>query len=179
MQKRSTFEINPLTLGLFCALSRSVLKHGITICSQQASGPVERLSPVGSAQISLSLSKSVASKQSIPPDTCVQESTRAKPQTSLSHQLLVQHPCRALRLLRGQLESAKFTCMCAALNPLANTIFPESFERTASNIQSLQRYMQSYPIRLHRNGYTIDPILINICKQHSRSRRAASSSQTA
>ena len=86
MQKRSTFEIKPLTLGLFyTSMPSQDQSSSMASPSQQASGLVERLSPVGSAQISLSLSKSVASKQSIPPDTCVQESTRAnKSQSSTS-----------------------------------------------------------------------------------------------
>jgi hypothetical protein len=68
-------------------------------------------------------------------------------------------------------QSAEFTVTVASLNPLANTIFPEGFERSASNIAVLQRYLRSFPIRMHREGYDVSEQLRGICKTISKQQR--------
>jgi hypothetical protein len=90
--------------------------------------------------------------------------------------------CHVQKLGQANVAFAEFKITIASLNLLANTTFPKEFERSAANIAVLQRYLRTFPIRLHREGYTVDDKLRRICKTIAKSNRnsngGASSSST-
>ena len=51
---------------------------------------------------------------------------------------------------------------------MATTIFPTEFEQSESNIEIMQRYLRSFPIRLRKDGYNVSDGLVKICKAHSK-----------
>ena len=70
--------------------------------------------------------------------------------------------------LKDQTQHAVFRVTVAALNPLGNTHFPDDFVRSSNNIALLSRYLRNFPIRMHRDGYTVDKQLRSICKHINR-----------
>ena len=83
--------------------------------------------------------------------------------------------------LKGDMhQHVVYTITVATLNPRATTLFPTDFERTQSNIDLLRRYLHSFPIRMHRDGYEVDARLTETCrqisKQHKRAKGKTSSS---
>ena len=63
-------------------------------------------------------------------------------------------------------EYAEFEVAIASLNPLATTTFTPGFELavTPDNLSLLQRYLRAYPVRMRKDGYDVDPQMVNICK---------------
>ena len=72
---------------------------------------------------------------------------------------------------RVETQKAVFKVVVASLNPLATTVFPPDFERSARNMEKLRVYLQSFPVRLHVKGFDVDENLRSICKQLHKKRK--------
>ena len=80
----------------------------------------------------------------------------------------------------GDTQTATFEVTVCSLNPEAVTTLPASIAKSDANINTINRYCRSYPIRAKKAGISTDRGLLRICREHARAnlRAAASSSNS-
>jgi hypothetical protein len=168
--RRNSFKMDPLPHVLYYAVLRKLLERGRQVDISYKHGQWRKRTLV---ETELEAIEELCGFQNFNKDTGYENTRVATKKGVTFYNIIIGIECVHTQKLQRNANSefAEFKVIVASLNPLANTMFPKEFEQTATNIAVLQRYLRSFPIRMHRAGYEVSPELRGICKQIAKSQR--------
>jgi hypothetical protein len=173
--KRNSFKMEPLPRTLFYGVLRPLLEQGrqLTMCYKRNCWRTR-----GLTETSLEALEGLCGFQNFNQVSGYQNARVATKKDCTFYHVIVKLEALHTHNLKTNVESAEFKVWVGALNPMANTNFHKDMERSTSNIQTLQRYLRAFPIRMHREGYVADESLRNVCKQLAQSARRSNSTDS-
>jgi hypothetical protein len=178
--KKDEIVYNILTVPLYYAMLRPLLEHGSQVRVQYMAGKWKKRQVV---ETNLARIEKLCNFQNFNKTTGFLNSRQSSKKTTTFYNVIVSisatHTHRFATASKLEKQSAVFKVTVASLNPLATTVFPPVFERTVENLEVFSRYLQSFPVRLHREGYDVSAELQGICKELSKKRKRQKSAAAA
>ena len=173
--KKDIIEYSPLEASIYYAMLRPLLEEGQQIRVLYKPNQWKKRLFV---ETDLGRIEKICNFENFNKTTGFANTRKATKKSTTFHNVVIRieatHTQTFAKPGKPEKQKAQFKVTIASLNPLATTVFPPEFERTTSNTDVLRRYLQSFPIRLHRSGYDVSSELKNICKEISKKRKRGS-----
>ena len=170
--KKDTVEYRPLEVTLFYAMLRPLLEQGSQIRVEYKPKHWRKRHFV---ETDLSRIEAFCKFANFNKTSGFLNVRKASQKTTTFYNVVIRvEATHTEKFARGdtpEKQWAQFKITVASLNPLATTVFPPEFERSSDNMEQLRHYLQSFPIRLHREGYEVSAELKDICKSLSKQRK--------
>ena len=170
--KKDEIVYNILTVSLYYAMLRPLLEHGTQIRVEYKAG---RWRKRHFQEQDLTRIETLCNFANFNKTTGFLNARQSSKKSTTFYNVIVAisatHTQRFATKTKPEKQSVVFKVTVASLNPLATTVFPPEFERTSDNLERLSRYLQSFPVRLGREGYEVADELQSICKQLSKKRK--------
>ena len=170
--KKDRIDYNVLEVSLYYAMLRPLFEQGQQIRIEHKPGKWKKRHIV---ETDVSRIEALCNFSNFNKTTGFLNARKAKKKTTIFYNVVIAisatHIQRFATKDKAEEQSAYFKVTVASLNPLATTVFPPEFERSSGNLDKLERYLQLFPVRLHREGYEVEEELRKVCKQISKKRK--------